>query len=257
MRQKEQRPADRSEVGLAHDSIGLRERILGAATGLLAREGAEALTTRAVAAAAGIQAPTLYRLFGDKSTLLDAVAEHGFLTYLGEKQRRVSSPDPLENLRAGWDLHIDFGLSHPALFSLMSGTLRAGAESPAAAAGVAHLKRQIRTLAVAGRLRVSEDRAADLMRASGRGTVLTLLEMPEDLRDLGLSALAREAVIAAMVVDQPAVRAAGVVGAATTLRALLPDTPALTDGERVLLYEWLNRIAQAPGSHQRTPGNSS
>ena len=246
MRRKEQRPAVSTEVDLAHDSTGLRERILVAATGLLAREGAEALTTRAVAAAAGIQAPTLYRLFGDKSSLLDAVAEYGFMTYLKNKQVRVAGPDPLENLRAGWDLHIDFGLSNPALFSMMSGTLRAGAESPAAAAGLAHLKRQITALAVAGRLRVSENRAADLMRAAGRGTVLTLLEMPEDQRDLGLSELAREAVIAAIVTDRPTVRAAGAVGAAVALRASLPAALALTGGERVLLKEWLDRLAQGP-----------
>lgn len=246
MRQKEQRPADSTEVGLTHDVTGLRERILVAATALLASEGAEALTTRAVAAAAGIQAPTLYRLFGDKSGLMDAVAEYGFLTYLKTKQVRVSGHDPVGNLRAGWDLHVDFGLSNPALYSLMSGTLRAGTESPAAAAGLEHLKRQITALAVAGRLRVSENQAADLMRASCRGTVLTLLEMPEDRRDLGLSRLAREAVIAAIVTDVPTVKAAGAVGAAIALRAVLPDASLLTDGERVLLKEWLDRLAQGP-----------
>jgi AcrR family transcriptional regulator len=244
MRQKEQCPEDCIEVDPAQGSNGLRERVLVAATGLLAREGAEALTTRAVAAAAGIQAPTLYRLFGDKSSLMDAVAEHGFLTYLKTKQVRVAGPDPLENLRAGWDLHIDVGLSNPALFSLMSGTLRAGAESPAAAAGLEHLKRQIKALAVVGRLRVSEGQATDLMRAAGRGTVLTLLEMPEDRRDLGLSHLAREAVIAAIVTDRPTVRATGAVGAAIALRASLPDAPILTNGERMLLTEWLDRLAQ-------------
>lgn len=241
----ELRLTDRVDADLAHDGSGLRGRILEAATALLAREGAEALTTRAVAAAAGIQAPTLYRLFGDKSSLLDAVAEHGFSTYLKTKQLSVDGPDPTANLRAGWDRHIHFGLSHPALFALMSGTLRAGTESPAAAAGLDHLKRQIRALAVTGRLRVSEDRAADLMRASGRGTLLTLLEMPEDRRDLGLSVLAREAVIAAIVTEPPVVNAAGAVGAAITLRALLPDTPAFTPGERALLTEWLTRLAQS------------
>lgn len=100
--------ADSTEPGLAPDGAGLRERVLEAASGLLAREGAESLTTRAVAVAAGVQAPTLYRLFGDKSGLLDAVAEYGFLTYLKTKQAQVSGPDPLENLRAGWDRHIDF-----------------------------------------------------------------------------------------------------------------------------------------------------
>jgi AcrR family transcriptional regulator len=246
MRQKEQRPAVGTEVAFAHDGTGLRERVLVAATALLAREGAEALTTRAVAAAASIQAPTLYRLFGDKSTLLDAVAEYGFSTYLREKQLRVSGPDPLENLRAGWDLHIEFGLSNPALFTMMLGNQRSGVPSPLAAAGIEHLRLQITALAVAGRLRVSEERATALIRASGLGTVLTLLEMPEGHRDLGLSDLAREAVIVAIVSEAPSVEYAGAAGAAIALRALLPDDSALTHGEQSLLREWLDRLATRP-----------
>ncbi|NED93539.1 helix-turn-helix transcriptional regulator, partial [Streptomyces sp. SID11233] len=45
---------------------GLRERIVAAATELLEESGREAVTTRAVAARAGVQAPAIYRLFGDK-----------------------------------------------------------------------------------------------------------------------------------------------------------------------------------------------
>ena len=245
MTQKEPRHVDSPEADLTHIT-GLRERVLVAATDLLARAGVEGLTTRAVAAAANVQAPTLYRLFGDKSSLMDAVAEHGFLTYLKTKQVRVAGLDPVENMRAGWDMHVEFGLSNPALFAMMSGTFRSGAPSPAAVAGVLHLKRQIKALAVAGRLRVSEERATDLVRASGRGIVLTLLEMPEDRRDFGLSTLAREAVIAAIVTELQTVRSAGAVEAAVTLRALLPDVQVLTPGERILLKEWLDRLAVDP-----------
>ncbi|WP_425147783.1 TetR/AcrR family transcriptional regulator [Deinococcus sp.] len=238
---------DKASLGEALSAQGgQRTRILVAATRLLASQGQDALTTRAVAAAAGVQAPALYRLFGDKRSLLDAVAEYGFLSYLNEKQLRVPGPDPLENLRAGWDLHVDFGLSNPALFAVMSGNRRSGVQSPAAAAGLEHLGRRIRDLAVAGRLRVSEQRAADLMRAAGLGTVLTLLEMPADRRDLGLSALAREAVIAAIVTDPLPVQASGMAGAAVALRATLPDDGVLTPGERSLLNEWLERLAQGP-----------
>ena len=58
---------------------GTRERIVACAAELLTRGGREALTTRAVASAAEVQQPTIYRLFGDKEGLLEAVAEHGFL----------------------------------------------------------------------------------------------------------------------------------------------------------------------------------
>ncbi len=42
-----------------------RDRILQAAARLLAEGGREAVSTRAVSSAAGVQAPTIYRQFGD------------------------------------------------------------------------------------------------------------------------------------------------------------------------------------------------
>jgi hypothetical protein len=105
------------------------------------------------------------------------------------------------------------------------------------------LKQRIRQLAVAGRLRISEDRAADLVRASGCGTVLTLLAMPENRRDLGLSETAREAVIAAITTGSPALESPGPAAAATALRTMLPEATILTQGERRLLEEWLDRLA--------------
>ena len=59
-----------------------RMDIVEAAARLLRERGAAALTTRAVAQAAGMQAPTIYRFFADKEALLDAVAEHVFTTYV-------------------------------------------------------------------------------------------------------------------------------------------------------------------------------
>ena len=50
-----------------------RARIVDVAARLLQTDGPAAVTTRAVAEGAGVQAPTIYRLFGDKEGLLDAV----------------------------------------------------------------------------------------------------------------------------------------------------------------------------------------
>src|SRR4051812_30454912 len=91
-----------------------RARILEAATTLLADGGREALTTRAVATAAGVQAPTIYRIFGDKRGLLDAVADREMARYTAKKKARAPHPDPLEDFRRGWDLNVEFGLAHPA-----------------------------------------------------------------------------------------------------------------------------------------------
>lgn len=219
-----------------------RERILRATADLLAHGGRQAVTTRAVAADAGVQAPTIYRLFGDKDGLLDALAEQGFEAYLGEKVLRPTDRDPLEDLRAGWDQHVEFGLANPALYALMYGDPRPRPESPANAAAFLVLRAHVRRLAEDGRLRVGEDHAVNLVHAAGCGTVLTLLAVPGDRRDPELSALAREAAIAAITTDAPAVRSSGPVGAAVALRAVLDDAGALTAAERAVLGEWLDRV---------------
>lgn len=223
----------------------VRNRIVAAAAGLIATGGRDAATTRAVAAAAGVQAPTIYRCFGDKRGLLDAVAEHGLAAYVAGKQTREQHPDPVQELRAGWDMHVAFGLAHPGLFSIMAGDAQPRPPSPAAAAGLDVLRRRIRDIALAGRLRVSEARALLLLQSIGNGTVLTLLGETEDHRDPRLSETAREAVIAAITNDSVAPAENGPSGAAATLYAFLDQTSILTNGERHLMEELLQRIANA------------
>ncbi|TKA09501.1 TetR/AcrR family transcriptional regulator [Actinacidiphila oryziradicis] len=230
---------DRSASADSH-----RARIITAAARLLAESGREAVSTRAVSAAAGVQAPTIYRLFGDKQGLLDAVAAHGFAAYLNEKTDLTPSGDPVEDLRTGWDLNIGFGLANPALYALMYGEPRPDATPPAALAAAEVLAAHIHRIAEAGRLRVDEERAAQLVHAVGGGTALALIATPEDRRDLTVSDLAREAVIAAIITDAPALAVPGPAGAAVTLRAVLPQTSALSANERSLLKEWLDRIAR-------------
>ena len=220
---------------------GTRERIVATAAELLARDGREAVTTRAVAAAAGVQAPTIYRLFGDKTGLLDAVTEHGFQAYLADKG--TATTDPVADLRAGWDLHVGFGLANPALYALMYGDPRPGATSPAAAQAMTMLRALVGRIAAVGRLRVSEEQAVHLVHATACGCVLTLLATASP--DPALSGLAREAALAAVIADAPAVATPGAVGAAVALRAALADTDVVTNAERGLLGEWLDRIASA------------
>src|SRR5699024_5718961 len=156
-----------------------RERILAAAVKLLSEGGREAVSTRAVSAAAGIQAPTIYRLFGDKQGLLDAVAVHGFTAYLESKTAQEPSDDPVEDLRAGWDVHLNFGLDNPELYALMYSELRPGVNPPAAAGATDILAGLIHRIAKAGRLRISEARAVQLVNATGRGTTFAFIAMPE------------------------------------------------------------------------------
>src|SRR4028119_655296 len=86
--------------------------------------GGGAVTTRGVATAAGVQAPTIYRQFGDMRGLLDEAASFGFSRYLRDKTSRERVEDPVEDLRRGWDLHVGFGLDNPAFYTLMYGEPR-------------------------------------------------------------------------------------------------------------------------------------
>lgn len=220
-----------------------RGRILEAAAILLAQGGREALTTRAVVVAAGVQQPTLYRLFGDKTGLLDALAEAELAAYVAGKAEASPDPDPLTDFRMGWDRHVGFGMAHPALFAIIWGDPDPRRVSPAAAAGQAILRRKVRALGVAGLLRVTEDRAVNLAHAACTGAVLSLLDMPDRERDPGLATEAREAVIAAITHASPVTPSPGPAGAAIALRAALSQTAALTPGERLLLDEMLARIS--------------
>jgi len=224
-------------------SADARSRIVAAAAELIAEGGRDAATTRAVAAAAGVQAPTIYRLFGDKRGLLDAVAEHALTAYVADKAARPPHPDPVQDLREGWDLHVAFGLANPGLFAIMSGDPHPGAPTPAVTAGLEVLRRRIRNIALAGRLRVSEERAIALVQATGIGTVLTLLTQPAPRRDPGLSAAAREAVVAAITSEPTPCTDHTPRVMAAALRASLARTHVLSNGERHLLQELLDRIA--------------
>jgi AcrR family transcriptional regulator len=246
---------------MASGRADTRKRIVRAAAGLLAEGGREAVTKRAVAAAAGVQAPTIYRLFGDMHGLLDEVATHGLTTYLNDttdlklgddpvEDLRAGwylhvgfGDDPVEDLRAGWDLQVGFGLANPALYKLMYGDPRPGTEPAAALEGAKILRELVRRVAEAGRLGISEERAAQMLHAAGSGVTLALIGVEPEERDPALSDMFREMVIAAITTDAPAPAAPGPLGAAVHMRAVLPQTSVLTDRERALLQEWLDRIA--------------
>jgi AcrR family transcriptional regulator len=200
------------------------------------------VTTRAVALAAGVQAPTIYRLFGDKSGLLQAVAEYGFASYVGRKHLDPEA-DPVEGLRAGWELHVGFGLANPELFRLMHTVLRTPGGQAVAETGAAVLRARVHRVAEAGRLRVTERRAVDLIRAAGTGVVFTLIDQAEDERDGTLADTAWESVCATILAGGAAADTPSPAAAAVTLRAGLRDLTALTASERALLGDWLDRIA--------------
>ena len=189
----------KQDPGPSRDQV--RARLVEVAAELLATQGPDAVTTRSVALAAGVQAPTIYRLFGDKSGLLDAVVERGFASYVARKHPVGIDADPVQGLRRGWELHVGFGLANPELFRLMHTALRTPGGRTAAAAGARVLQARVHRVAVAGRLRVTERRAIELIQAAGTGVVLTLIDQPEGERDDTLADTAWEAVCATILTD--------------------------------------------------------
>jgi AcrR family transcriptional regulator len=217
--------------------------VIEAAVDLLTREGRAAVTTRAVAASAGVQPPAIYRHFADMDALLEAVAEHGYAVFLETKQTAaVDRSDPVEDLRASWDLAVRFGLDNPALFTLMYGEPGRGTNSAAFDAGSQILRDRIQRLAAAGRLRVEEKLAAAIIGATVRGAVLTWLSQDEGDRDDALLHILRESMVTALTTQEAAVAAPTPAAAARALRATLPEQDALTSAERNLLVEWLDRL---------------
>jgi hypothetical protein len=121
-------------------------------------------------------------------------------------------------------------------------------------------------IAAAGRLRVSVEHAARMVHAGGLGVTCSLIATPAAERDARVSTAMREAVIAAITVPAPIAETGApskaqkaraskrdgqappgeipVVARAVALREALDEIGgSLSPGERQLLGEWLDRIA--------------
>jgi AcrR family transcriptional regulator len=224
-----------------------RQRILEVAAELLEREGTQALSTRAVATAAGIRAASLYQLFGDKDGLLSALAIHAFDLYLAQKHTLTPSGDPVDDIRRGWDMHVDFGLQHPALYVLMYGTDRPGRRPPATREAQELLMTFFGRAASAGRLRVPPVLAAHLTLAAVTGVTLSLIGTPESDRDPEVSLRMRDALIDALTTDAGPVPDSTLAARALALDATLsgadPATVPLRPVETALLHDWLQQLA--------------
>ncbi|WP_205871035.1 TetR/AcrR family transcriptional regulator [Mycolicibacterium holsaticum] len=233
---------------LAKQHLEPRERVLRAAADILAEHGREAVTTRNVSAAAAVQAPTIYRHFGDMRQLIDDAASLGMAEYLAAKRRQPRTDDPVEDLRRGWNRHVEFGIRNPATYAVLYGDPRPDAVPRAVAEGDAILKGLMQRIAEAGRLRVGVDRAADMLHSACRGVTLTLIAQPPDARDPELSNATREAMLAAITTDAPdgPLEDTRAAARAIALKSVLGtiDPGVLTNAETGLLVEWLDRLSQ-------------
>ena len=230
-------------------AVSTRQHILDVTADLLRDIDVESVSVRDVCQAAGITAPTLYHHFGDKRGLLDAVAAEGFARYLAEKHSRGPSEDPLDDLTAGWDGHVRFGLTHPAFYVLMYGGTRSH-EHPSAREGLRVLHGMLVRLAERGRLLVTPEEAVPTIHSACVGTTLTLVADPDAPAHADLSRRVRDAVFAAVVKPERST-GRGTEALPDAARALLATLsahrdPPLSQGERLLLTELLTRLASTP-----------
>ena len=230
--------------------MSTRDDILTAAAELLVESSNGDVSTRAICERAGVQAPTLYRHFGDKDALLAAVVDEAFEQYLGSKRLVVATDDPVERLRNGWDSHNAWALAHPAYYRIIFSPFATG--SIAAAEAMAILRTHLDLCAEAGLLRVAPEVAAQMIMAANVGVSLMQLTRGELYPDPALSTRVRDAVHARVFVAdiRPSDSDKGrsdVATAATTLAALVAadDASPLAPTERALLLDWLARLGDA------------
>ncbi|MCQ9369541.1 TetR/AcrR family transcriptional regulator [Brevibacterium sp. 50QC2O2] len=213
-----------------------RGRLIAAAADLIAAAPGEDFSLRAVCDAVGVKMPTLYHFFGSKQGLIDAVVEHGFDLYLGQKASMESSGDPIQDIRAGWDAHVSFGLANPGFYTLMYGKVRPG-HSPAAQSRPSEILRGLAARAAAqGRLVVPPDQAAAHVLVTNIGVTLRQIILAQP--DPTLSTAVREGTIAAITGTD----ARAATPLATTIEIAASQPEVLGQTQTQLLIEWLTRL---------------
>jgi len=205
------------------------------------------IATRAVCEAVGVTQPVLYRLFGDKRGLLDALADQGLERYAALKGGQEETADPVADLRAGWDQHMEFAQQNPALYQLMF-VPRPWSHSVARERVFGLLVATLVRCAAVGALTIEPAIAAQLILSANVGVNLNQIAAPALFSDPALSHRIRDAVFSHLLVA-PAEPDPGPPAQAAALRLrsqlALSGTEALEPAETALLDRWLERITQA------------
>ena len=158
----------------------VKSRIIETAAGLLAQSADVDVSTRAVCDAAGVTAPTLYHHFGDKDGLLAAVVDFGWATFL-ETKRAVAAvvhDHVADDIRAGWDNHLEFARENPSFYKLMWSPAVA-ADSRAVREAYQMLYDRLELGAGHGPLRMSVEAASRIVLSATTGAALSLISQPD------------------------------------------------------------------------------
>jgi AcrR family transcriptional regulator len=229
---------------MAQPDDDLRNALLAAAEAQLVAAPDGEIATRSVCEAVGVTQPVLYRIFGDKRGLLDALADSGLERYAARKAEIEVSTDPAADLRSGWADHLAFAEENPALYRLMFAP-RPWANSRARDGVTALLRGTLSRCAAAGVLRTDIEVAASMLLAANVGLALNQMiprahDKPTDVADA-----LRDALMSAVLVETSP-GSPGDAGAAARrqIRAQVRLDPpgALLPEEAALMVIWLDRL---------------
>lgn len=96
-----------------------KAEIVDAAWGLVRAEGLAALNLRDLAAKVGMRPPSLYQYFDSKHAIYDAMFLQGNLELLDRYESLPDYDDPVQGLRAGGRMFVQFGVEDPARAQLL------------------------------------------------------------------------------------------------------------------------------------------
>jgi AcrR family transcriptional regulator len=93
--------------------------IVKTAVHMIEHDDAAGFSLRAVAAALGVKAPSLYRYFPHKEELVVAIAEEIFTMMLGDLQAASATTDPETRFRRAVDVYLHFARKRFPLYSFV------------------------------------------------------------------------------------------------------------------------------------------
>jgi AcrR family transcriptional regulator len=164
----------------------LREEILAAARELFVKDGYAAVSMRAIAERVGCAPGTLYLYFRDKDSILAAICRETF-SKLDKYMEAIADDysDPLERLRRGGRMYVQFGLNHPDHYFL---TFAIAGQGPFKDQEVLEsglnsfdcLRRVVAACVDAGKLRVTDvEQVAQSVWAAAHGIIMLLISKPQ------------------------------------------------------------------------------
>jgi len=169
----------------ARAKVALRQQILDAARELFVREGYDAVSMRRIAARIEYSPTAIYLHFPDKQSILTALCDETF-----EKlSMRLATlfartTDPLDRLRDGLRLYVEFGLAHPHHYTVSFLVRPREARTSEPTAGhraFAFLQSAVAGAMAAGAIRPGEvETTSQALWAACHGIVALLITVPED-----------------------------------------------------------------------------